>query len=162
MQDYRHVLIAVNEARGPLDEGLRLALEERRWVTVVKVLPGWEGEMDLTGVIDIGAAIGGDGCSERLRLRDELYDAGVEGRVRVENGDIVQTILDVARDEKCDLIIMGSRHGSGFISRYFGGNLVDRVTRGAPCPVMVVNTAIPVRRAGASLAQDSPVPAFQA
>lgn len=161
MQEYRHILIAVNEAQGPLNEGLKLALEECCWVTVVKVLPRYEGEIDLIGVRDIDAVIGAGRDHEVAALRDAVYDAGVNGKVRVENGDIATAILAVADEEKCDLIIMGTKHDSGFVSRVLSGNLVDKVTRLAPCPVMVVNTDKGAPRPLAqSLLGESPVPAY--
>lgn len=162
MQDYRHVLIAVNESRGPLNEGLKLALEECSWVTVLKVLPPYEGDVDLTGVRDIDAVIGSGRHHEFIRLRDAVYDAGVNGKVRIETGEIAESIVAVANEEDCDLIIMGTRQDTGFISRFLGGNLVDKVTRLAPCPVMVVNTEKGVARPAVQpQLSDSPVPAYQ-
>lgn len=160
MQDYRHILIAVNEAHGPLETGLRLAREECSWVTVVKVTPRYEGDIDLTGTRDIEAVITSDWRRQHEALRDDLYDAEVNGKVRVEAGEIAETIIDVAREEECDLIIMGSRQGAGFVSRFLGGNLVDKVTRGAPCPVMVVNTGVPARQSTTPLSREEPVPVY--
>lgn len=160
MQDYRHILIAVNDARGPLDEGLRLAFEERSWVTVLRVVPPYRGDIDLTGVRDIGEAVSSERDRRFLELRDIVYDAEVPGRVRVEEGDIAGTIVDVASEEKCDLIVMGSRKEAGFLSRLLGGNVVDKVTSRACCPVMVVDTRKGAKAATPPLAGEEPVPAY--
>ena len=48
-----------------------------------------------------------------------------------------QAILDVARQVKADLIIVGT-HGRGGMARLFLGSVAERVVRTAPCPVLTV------------------------
>ena len=48
-----------------------------------------------------------------------------------------QAILDVAREVKADLIIVGTQ-GRGGIARLFLGSVAERVVRTAPCPVLTV------------------------
>lgn len=43
MKGYRKILIAVNGSKDVLLKGLKLAGDEKCWVTVVKVLPPYEG-----------------------------------------------------------------------------------------------------------------------
>ena len=61
MKGYRKVLIAVNGSKEVLDQGLKLAGDERCWVTVVKVIPSYEGDLDLVGVRKIEDVLESDG-----------------------------------------------------------------------------------------------------
>ena len=47
-------------------------------------------------------------------------------------------IAEEARDSKADLIILFS-HGRSGLSRIFMGSVAERLTRSAPCPVMLVH-----------------------
>jgi nucleotide-binding universal stress UspA family protein len=48
-----------------------------------------------------------------------------------------QVIVEIAREDKYDLIIMGSR-GLNAITGLLLGSVSDRVSKLAPCPVMIV------------------------
>ncbi len=69
-------------------------------------------------------------------------------RRRVVLGDVVEKIVDVAREEETDLVVMSPRaHGS--LRRFFLGSVTDKVTRRAPCPVLsVCSTQVGHRRTG--------------
>jgi nucleotide-binding universal stress UspA family protein len=65
-------------------------------------------------------------------------DSGVKTRVRVESGmPVARMILEVAREEEADLIVMGT-HGHTGLGRVLLGSVADRVVRLAPCPVVTV------------------------
>ncbi len=63
--------------------------------------------------------------------------AGVEFRTVFRVGNPAQVILDFAREEESDLIVVG-RQGRGSV---FFGNVASRVARHAECPVLVVPMA---------------------
>ena len=46
-------------------------------------------------------------------------------------------IVETAKLESCDLIVMGSR-GLGGIKEFFLGSVSDRVADEAPCPVLII------------------------
>jgi nucleotide-binding universal stress UspA family protein len=48
-------------------------------------------------------------------------------------------ILEAAKDEKFDLIVIGNR-GFSKIKRFFIGSVAQRVIAEAPCPVLVIHT----------------------
>lgn len=48
------------------------------------------------------------------------------------------TIVDYARAQQIDLIVMGT-HGRGGVSRLLMGSVAERVVRTAPCPVLTVH-----------------------
>ncbi|MBU2958611.1 universal stress protein [Paracoccus sp. 1_MG-2023] len=65
-------------------------------------------------------------------------DAGV-ARVSafIRAGQPARTIVAVAREKECDLIVLGSR-GLGATENYLLGSVSHKVTGLAPCPVLTV------------------------
>jgi nucleotide-binding universal stress UspA family protein len=59
------------------------------------------------------------------------------GSVTVAVGNPADELLAHAAAKQADAIVLGS-HGHGAVRRFVLGSVADRVTRGAPCPVMVV------------------------
>jgi nucleotide-binding universal stress UspA family protein len=74
-----------------------------------------------------------------------LKTKGVRARGVVINGDVVQGILQIAEEERADLIIMGRQGlnhevGGGVdkLRRVMAGGVAEKVSRHAGVPVMVV------------------------
>jgi nucleotide-binding universal stress UspA family protein len=64
-------------------------------------------------------------------------DAPLEVSYDWAAGDPGPTIVGVARERGADLIVVGSTpHGA--LASFFGGDVADEVSRGAPCEVLVV------------------------
>jgi nucleotide-binding universal stress UspA family protein len=139
MKEHRKILIAMNGSKDVLVQGLKLTGMEQVQVTVVKVTPPYEGDLSLVGVRDVGQVL--DGISERTvnEIRSIAESAGVAVKVRVEVGEIDKKIVEVAEEEKSDLIIMGAGSQSN-VKKLFLGNVLDNVTYQAPCPVLVVKS----------------------
>ncbi|MFN3406557.1 MAG: hypothetical protein ACK40E_02365, partial [Caldimicrobium sp.] len=53
MKGYRKILIAVNGSLDVLKTGLKVAQDEGCWVTALKVIPPYEGDLNLTGIKNI-------------------------------------------------------------------------------------------------------------
>ena len=137
MKGYKKVLIAVNGSKEVLKKGLRLAADEKCWVTVVKVVPPYEGDINLVGIRDIDDALDSGGPREIAGLREIAEEEGALIKTRLEEGDVPQKIVEAAEEEDCDLIIIGSQKRN-WIRRLFGDNVVEKVIDLAPCPVLVV------------------------
>jgi len=137
MKGYRKILIAVNGSKDAFTQGLKLAQDEKCWVTVVKVVPENEGDLDLTGIRNIGEAINGGADRDITDIREIAKKEKVMIKTRLEEGKVCEKIVEVAEDERCDLIIMGSERKNWF-SRIFGENIIEKVIDLAPCPVLVV------------------------
>ncbi len=137
MKGYRKVLIAVNGSREVLDQGLKLASDERCWVTVVKVLPPYEGDLDLVGVQKIEDVLESEGAKAISEFKKQADSEGALIKTRLEEGDVPRKIIEVAEEERCDLIIMGARK-RGWLGKLLGGGVVEKVINNAPCPVLVL------------------------
>jgi nucleotide-binding universal stress UspA family protein len=137
VKGYRKILIAVNGSKDALTQGLKLAQDEKCWVTVVKVIPPNDGDLDLTGIRNIGDAINGCATKEMSDVGEIAKKERMTVKTRLEEGRVCEKIVEVAEDERCDLIIMGSERKSWF-SRIFSENIVEKVIDLAPCPVLVV------------------------
>jgi nucleotide-binding universal stress UspA family protein len=55
-------------------------------------------------------------------------------------GKAAETIVEVAREKHCDLIVIGT-HGRKGLARFFYGNVADTVARTAPCPVLALRSS---------------------
>ncbi|MBI4697598.1 MAG: universal stress protein [Nitrospirae bacterium] len=139
MKGYRKVLIAVNGSKNVLVQGLQLANDEKCWITVVKVIPSYEGDLNLTGIKNIEDALNSGGEKAVSELKGLAESEGRFIKARLEEGDVPAKIIEAAEEERCDVIIMGSRKNKNWISKLLGDNVLEKVIRQAPCPVFVVN-----------------------
>lgn len=62
--------------------------------------------------------------------------SGCEGKVF--KGNVVETIISFAKEEKGDLIILGTHGRKGFEKMWLG-SVAERVVRRAPCPTLTCN-----------------------
>ena len=137
MKGYRKIVIAVNGSKDVLTQGLRLAQDEKCWVTVVKVVPPHNGDLNLVGIRNIGNILDNGANNEANEIMNCAEAESALVKTRIEEGDIPEKIVEVAEDERCDLIIMGTNKKNWF-KKLFGKNIVERVINQAPCPVLVV------------------------
>jgi len=85
---------------------------------------------------------------EREQLLAELRqlwpaEPGVPIDQVVRLGEPARAILEVARDRKCDLLVMGT-HGRTGVRRLLMGSVAEQVVRLAMCPVLTLNHPFPV------------------
>jgi nucleotide-binding universal stress UspA family protein len=79
-----------------------------------------------------------DGARAGLdQLLSARKDARVPIRAFVEQDDPWRAILDVARREKADLIVMGT-HGRRGLPHALIGSVAEKVVRTSPVPVLIV------------------------
>ena len=69
--------------------------------------------------------------------KKEIHDQGIRVRSVLRDISPAQDILDVAKEEDVDLIVMSS-HGHGGLARWTFGSVADKVLRHSPCPVLLV------------------------
>lgn len=90
-------------------------------------------EDELTGELRENAQSLLDSLSEELNLEDIVLEK------KVLFGEPYQAIIETAKEEGFDLIVMGNR-GFSKIKRFFVGSVAQRVVSEAPCPVLVIHT----------------------
>lgn len=140
MGKYRKILVAVDGSETSthaLRESFKLATNEKSWITVVSVVPPYQGDLDLTGVGDVMALIRRP-AEEALAAARELAE---EDRALIktvlEEGETHERVLDLADAENCDLIIMG-RRGLRQFERALVGSVTARVIGYSQRDVLVV------------------------
>jgi nucleotide-binding universal stress UspA family protein len=79
-----------------------------------------------------------DGAQQYLNnIATELEKSGINVSSKVMDGAVADTILDFAKKNNVDLIII-STHGRSGVVRWAIGSVADRVVRHATVPVLVV------------------------
>ncbi len=120
-----------------LKESFKLAADEKSWITVVSVVPPYEGDLDMVGIGNVQQAIRYP-CENALA---EAAGAAKSARVLVktvcEEGEPHERIIDLAEAENCDLIVMG-RRGMRSAERVFVGSVTARVIGYSQRDVLVV------------------------
>jgi nucleotide-binding universal stress UspA family protein len=65
-----------------------------------------------------------------------VLKAGLQGDSLIVEGTPFQTIIETAKSQDVDLIVMGT-HGRTGLTHILMGSVAERVVRMAPCPVLV-------------------------
>jgi nucleotide-binding universal stress UspA family protein len=138
MKGYRKVLIAMNGSVDVVNEGIKMAQDEKTWVTVLKVIPENEGDLNLTGIKNLEDVLDSGARTALAGARSAADAAGAMIRTRLEEGAPAETIVAVAAEERCDVIILGAKKQTGWLGRLFGDHVIENVIRTASCPVFVV------------------------
>jgi nucleotide-binding universal stress UspA family protein len=74
------------------------------------------------------------------RARAEAIDAGVASvETFARQGDAADAIVDVAEEQRCDLIVVGNKGMTG-AKRFLLGSVPNKVSHHAPCSVLIVRT----------------------
>jgi len=80
-----------------------------------------------------------EGADRKLQeFRQEYFGDYPRTHTAVIVGDIAEVILTYVRDQKIDLLIMGT-HGRKGLDRVVFGSIAQRVVQVAPVPVLVIN-----------------------
>jgi len=71
------------------------------------------------------------------RVADSLKADGIAVEIDIAHGGAAEGILDYAKKNKVNLIVM-STHGRSGVSRWFFGSVAERVLRHSVIPVLIV------------------------
>ena len=140
MGKYRKILIAIDgseSSKNALKQAIKLANDEKCWITVVSVMPPYEGELELVGVKNIRAAIKKP-CEDALVEAEKISET--EGRsikTVCEEGEVYERIVGIAEAENCGIIVMGRRSKSRF-ERSLIGSVTARVIGHSQRDVLIV------------------------
>ena len=136
------VLIATDFSRCStvaVNFGLELAHEYQAKAYLVFVLPS--GDFLMAGP-DAYVAAKDAARRDLLELKAELrkthsYTEGEDYHLLLMEGEAAQSILDCARQNKADVIVVGT-HGRGGLGKMLMGSVAERVFRQSRVPVMTV------------------------
>jgi nucleotide-binding universal stress UspA family protein len=156
MANYRKILVAYDgsaSARNGLAVASHLAKEDKSWIKVLSVLPGYSGDLELVGVSNIKETIEGPG-KKLLAEAQEIADReDVHILTNMTQGEPYEKIVHVADDENCDLIVMG-RRGKHQLERELVGSVTARVIGYTLKDVLVVPEGTRLSRKNILLATD--------
>ena len=149
---------ALSEDKLPIIEEYAQALDAE--VLLLHVIPLRALNLPSRANGDEETAVSPEDASARTYLDTvaaRLHAAGIAARPLVHHGPIAETILDLAKEQKVTLIILGSNIRRG-LSRLFLGGSAEAIVREAPCPVLLVRPAletVPATSAIRSFAEDA-------
>jgi nucleotide-binding universal stress UspA family protein len=72
-------------------------------------------------------------------VRKQAEDAGVKAETFIGEAEADAAIVNLAREQNVNLIVVGS-HGRTGLRRLLMGSVTEHVIGHAPCPVLVVKT----------------------
>ena len=75
-------------------------------------------------------------------LERQVRDSGFKSNAKVVTGDARFALVDAARAERADLLVVGS-HGRTGLTKLMLGSVASHVVTHAPCSVLVVKTPPP-------------------
>lgn len=140
MGRYRKILVAVDGSESSLHalrESFKLATDEKSWITVVSVVPPYEGDIELIGIRSLESAM-------RQPCEKALAEAAALAKTEralikpvCEEGVPYERIVDLAEAENCDVIVLG-RRGVSHFQRSLIGSTAARVIGHSQRDVLVV------------------------
>jgi nucleotide-binding universal stress UspA family protein len=140
MGRYRKILVAIDgseSSKHALRESFKLASDEKCWITVVSVIPSYEGDLGAMWINNVKEAMAKP-CKLAL---SEAENIAKKERVLIktvcEEGEIYERIVDLADAENSDLIVMG-RKGTAGLQRTLVGSVTARVIGHSQRDVLVV------------------------
>lgn len=77
-------------------------------------------------------------CRSRLEAITQEKMAGISHAIFVASGNAAPEILNLAKRQKIDLIVMGT-HGRQGLPHFLLGSVAERVVRESPVPVLTIH-----------------------
>lgn len=120
-----------------LRQSFKLARNEKSWITVVSVAPGYSGDLETIAVGNVLEAIRRP-CEDALAQAVNIArEEGALIKPVCEEGEPYERIADLAEAENCELIVMG-RRGASRLERALMGSVTARVIGYSRTDVLVV------------------------
>ena len=138
---YKKILIVYRNSPKFLRQSFQLAKEEGTWAVVLKPVPSYEGELHLTGVKNLDELLQGYTIKELKEIKDLAEKERVLVKIRIEEIEREEEILDIAIEENCDLIVVEPKKPSLF-ERLFSlrDRLLELLVTQSPCPVFIIRS----------------------
>ena len=137
----KHIVVGADFsdiADGALDYAIALARPLDARITLVHALevPTWGFPEAVPVELRELEAIAQQALDDLAKKRAE---ASVSIRPWLRSGEPWTVLVDFAKTERADLIVVGS-HGRRGVGRFLLGSVAERVLRTAECPVLVVGS----------------------
>jgi nucleotide-binding universal stress UspA family protein len=140
MYKYRNILVAFDGSEpgmNALRESLKFASDEHCRVTVISVIPTYEGDLSALWTNNIRSSMEKQ-CSSALSEAVKVAQKeGVRIETVCEEGEIYERIVDIAGAENYDLIVMGKK-GLSLVERALVGSVTARVIGYSRQDVLVI------------------------
>jgi len=138
----QHFLVPIDfseYANQALDYALTLAGKLGARVTLLHVM-----QLLPLGGVEMGVTLPGTYCQDlEAEIRRDMASflervttAGLDGDIVIVHGVPFHDIIEAAKTQQVDLIVMGT-HGRTGLQHLFLGSVAEKVVRLAPCPVFV-------------------------
>jgi nucleotide-binding universal stress UspA family protein len=72
-----------------------------------------------------------------IRGKDIATQHGIDSKIIIKEGNIVNEIIKLVKNEKCNLIIVGSK-GLGSTARFFLGSVSNKLANKSPCSILII------------------------
>jgi nucleotide-binding universal stress UspA family protein len=72
-----------------------------------------------------------------IQGKETAKDKGIDTTTVMKEGNITNEIVKLAKNKKCNLIIVGSK-GMGATARFFLGSISNKLANNSPCSVLIV------------------------
>ena len=72
-----------------------------------------------------------------VKGRETAKDEGIDVTTIMKEGNITNEIVKLAKNKKCNLIIVGSK-GLGATARFFLGSVSNKLANSSPCSILIV------------------------
>lgn len=137
---YDHILIATDgspPAEVAVDRGIELGVTVDAEVSAVSVV-----DTMAYGVADVRSGVAQSELEDMAETALETVESrgrevGMSVSTAVLTGRPAATVCEYATDHDVDLIVVGT-HGREGVERVLLGSVAERITRTAPCSVLVV------------------------
>ncbi len=130
MKEYRKVLVPIDGSEASfhaLKQAFQFSSTEKSWITVVCVVPEYEGDLDTLASGDNILKEIRRPCEEALAKAKEIATRdGYNIKTVLEEGEAATRIIAIADVHNRELIIMG-RRGLSNLERSFVGSVTQRV-----------------------------------
>jgi nucleotide-binding universal stress UspA family protein len=128
-----------DDARKGLEAGIKLAKLHQAELVALAVQekpPGFAGTMDKKAMKE--KAVAYQHCEQYLEeAQKRAHKAGVELKTEIRMGHPAMTIVEVATEGRFDLVLVGHA-GLSQVFRSLLGTTAEKVSRHAPCSVLIV------------------------
>lgn len=122
-----------------LKKGAYIAQKENASLLVVNVVPdlGLTDELSDDNIKTLYSTLTDESEKMMKGLNDDLSKSISDIKTEIRFGNPAEIIVDIAKNEKVDLIVVGS-HGKHGAKKFYLGSVSSKVISSATCDVLVV------------------------